>query len=164
MAFVLLVTFVGSLIHIYSVAYMEHDPDRRRFFAYLNLFVASMLLLVLADSYLLLFVGWEGVGLASYLLIGFWNYNPVYATAAKKAFVVNRVGDIGLALAILLMFATFGQVDFAGVFAGAGGDVDRRRHRDRACCCCSAPAASRRSSRCSPGSATRWPARRRSRR
>ena len=104
-AFVLLVTFVGSLIHVYSVAYMEHDPDRRRFFAYLNLFVASMLLLVLADSYLLLFVGWEGVGLASYLLIGFWNYNPAYATAAKKAFVVNRVGDFGLALAIMLMFA-----------------------------------------------------------
>jgi NADH-quinone oxidoreductase subunit L len=119
MAFVLLVTFVGSLIHTYSVAYMEHDPERRRFFAYLNLFVASMLLLVLADSYLLLFFGWEGVGLASYLLIGFWNYNPVYATAAKKAFVVNRVGDMGLAVAVFLMFSTFGRVDFAGVFAGA---------------------------------------------
>jgi NADH-quinone oxidoreductase subunit L len=119
MAFVLLVTFVGSLIHTYSVAYMETDVDRRRFFAYLNLFVASMLLLVLADSYLLLFFGWEGVGLASYLLIGFWNYNPVYATAAKKAFVVNRVGDVGLALAIFLMFAEFGRVDFTGVFAGA---------------------------------------------
>ena len=122
MAFVLLVTFVGSLIHVYSVAYMEHDPDRRRFFAYLNLFVASMLLLVLADSYLLLFVGWEGVGLASYLLIGFWNYNPVYATAAKKAFVVNRVGDIGLALAIMLMFAT--------VRAGGLRHRLRRRQRD----------------------------------
>jgi NADH-quinone oxidoreductase subunit L len=121
MAFVLLVTFVGSLIHTYSVAYMEHDADRRRFFGYMNLFVASMLLLVLADSYLLLFVGWEGVGLASYLLIGFWNDNPVYATAAKKAFVVNRVGDIGLALAIMLMFATFGKVDFGTVFAGADG-------------------------------------------
>jgi NADH-quinone oxidoreductase subunit L len=120
MAFVLLVTFVGSLIHTYSVAYMEPDPDRRRFFAYMNLFVASMLLLVLADSYLLLFFGWEGVGLASYLLIGFWNDNPVYATAAKKAFVVNRVGDVGLALAVFLMFAEFGRVDFAGVFAGAG--------------------------------------------
>ena len=87
-AFVLLITFVGSLIHVYSVAYMEHDADRRRFFAYLNLFVASMLLLVLANSYALLYVGWEGVGLASYLLIGFWNQNPVYATAAKKAFVI----------------------------------------------------------------------------
>ncbi|MBT0767779.1 NADH-quinone oxidoreductase subunit L [Kineosporia sp. J2-2] len=119
-AFVLLVTFVGSLIHVYSVAYMEHDPDRRRFFAYLNLFVASMLLLVLADSYLLLFVGWEGVGLASYLLIGFWNHNPAYATAAKKAFLVNRVGDIGLSLGIMAMFAAFGTVTFSGVFAEAG--------------------------------------------
>ena len=78
---------------------MEHDPDRRRFFAYLNLFVAAMLLLVLADNYLLLYVGWEGVGLASYLLIGFWNHSPDYAAAAKKAFVVNRVGDFGLSVA-----------------------------------------------------------------
>ncbi|PEE44090.1 NADH-quinone oxidoreductase subunit L, partial [Priestia megaterium] len=83
-------------IHVYSVAYMEHDADRRRFFAYLNLFVAAMLVLVLANSYLLLFVGWEGVGLASYLLIGFWNHNLPYAVAAKKAFVANRIGDIGL--------------------------------------------------------------------
>ncbi|HEX5525536.1 MAG TPA: NADH-quinone oxidoreductase subunit L [Pedococcus sp.] len=120
-AFVLLVTFVGSLIHVYSLGYMEHDPDKRRFFAYLNLFVASMLLLVLADSYLLLYVGWEGVGLASYLLIGFWNYNPAYATAANKAFVVNRVGDFGLSVAIMLMFVTFGTVSFAGVAQAAGG-------------------------------------------
>jgi len=120
-SFVMLITFVGSLIHVYSLGYMSHDPDKRRFFAYLNLFVASMLLLVLADSYLLLFVGWEGVGLASYLLIGFWNHNPAYATAANKAFWVNRVGDIGLALAISLMFATFGAVDFASVDAGVGG-------------------------------------------
>jgi NADH-quinone oxidoreductase subunit L len=119
-AFVLLVTFVGSLIHVYSVAYMEHDVDRRRFFAYLNLFVAAMLLLVLADSYALLYVGWEGVGLASYLLIGFWNHNPVYATAAKKAFVVNRVGDFGLSVAIMIMFATFGTVTFAGVLPRTG--------------------------------------------
>ncbi len=118
MAFVMLVTFVGSLIHVYSLGYMEHDPDKRRFFAYLNLFVASMLLLVLADSYLLLFVGWEGVGLASYLLIGFWNWNPAYATAANKAFFVNRVGDLGLAIAIMLMFVTFGGVDYATVDAG----------------------------------------------
>ncbi len=120
-AFVLLVTFVGSLILVYSLGYMEHDPDKRRFFAYLNLFVASMLLLVLADSYLLLFVGWEGVGLASYLLIGFWNWNPAYASAANKAFVANRVGDFGLVIAIALMFATFGRVDFAGVDAGVPG-------------------------------------------
>ncbi len=118
MSFVMLVTFVGSLIHVYSLGYMEHDPDRRRFFAYLNLFVAAMLLLVLADSYLLVFVGWEGVGLASYLLIGFWNHNPAYATAANKAFFVNRVGDLGLSLAIMLMFVTFGKVDFASVNAG----------------------------------------------
>ena len=114
-AFVLLVTFVGSLIHVYSLGYMEHDPDKRRFFAYLNLFVAAMLLLVLADSYLLLYVGWEGVGLASYLLIGFWNWNPPYASAANKAFVANRVGDVGMGLAIMAMFWQFGVVDFAGV-------------------------------------------------
>ncbi len=118
MAFVMLVTFVGSLIHVYSLGYMSHDPDKRKFFAYLNLFVAAMLLLVLADSYLLLFVGWEGVGLASYLLIGFWNWNPAYATAANKAFVVNRVGDLGLTIAILVMFVTFGGVDYTTVNAG----------------------------------------------
>ncbi len=121
LAFVLLVTFVGSLIHVYSLGYMEHDPDKRRFFAYLNLFVAAMLLLVLADSYLLLYVGWEGVGLASYLLIGFWNWNPAYASAANKAFIANRVGDFGLGVAIMLMFATFGRVDYAGVAAGVAG-------------------------------------------
>ncbi|HYN68010.1 MAG TPA: NADH-quinone oxidoreductase subunit L [Ornithinibacter sp.] len=118
MCFVMLITFVGSLIHVYSIGYMEHDPDKRRFFAYLNLFVASMLLLVLADSYLLLFVGWEGVGLASYLLIGFWNWNPAYASAANKAFFVNRVGDLGLLIAIMLMFVTFGGVDYATVNEG----------------------------------------------
>jgi NADH-quinone oxidoreductase subunit L len=120
MAFVLLITFVGSLIHVYSLGYMAEDPEKRRFFAYLNLFVAAMLLLVLADSYLLLYVGWEGVGLASYLLIGFWNYRPAYATAANKAFVVNRVGDLGLSVAIMIMFWQFGAVDFASVNAGVG--------------------------------------------
>jgi NADH-quinone oxidoreductase subunit L len=119
MCFVLLITGVGSLIHVYSVGYMAHDPERRRFFAYLNLFVAAMLLLVLADNYLGLYVGWEGVGLASYLLIGFWSYKPSAATAAKKAFVVNRVGDIGLALALALMFATVGSVSYEGVFGAA---------------------------------------------
>ncbi len=120
MAFVLLITFVGSLIHVYSLGYMEHDPDKRRFFAYLNLFIAAMLILVLADSYLLLFVGWEGVGLASYLLIGFWNHNPEYATAANKAFVVNRIGDLGLILAMAMMLAHFGALDFATVHGEAG--------------------------------------------
>jgi len=119
-SFVLLITGVGTLIHIYSIAYMSHDLDRRRFFAYLNLFIAAMLLLVLGDSYLNLYVGWEGVGLASYLLIGFWNQKPAYATAAKKAFVANRVGDLGLSLAIMIAFATLGTVSFAGVKENAG--------------------------------------------
>ncbi|WLP92674.1 NADH-quinone oxidoreductase subunit L [Gordonia sp. NB41Y] len=119
MCFVLLITGVGSLIHIYSVGYMAHDPDRRRFFAYLNLFLGAMLVLVLADTYLGLYLGWEGVGLASYLLIGFWQQRPAAATAAKKAFVVNRVGDTGLAIALMVMFATYGSVSFQTVFAGA---------------------------------------------
>jgi NADH-quinone oxidoreductase subunit L len=116
--FVLLITGVGGLIHVYSVGYMAHDDRRRRFFAFLNLFVAAMLLLVLADNYLVLFVGWEGVGLASYLLIGFWQYKPTAATAAKKAFVVNRVGDMGMSLAVMLMLATFGSSSFVDVNAG----------------------------------------------
>ncbi|MEW1954633.1 NADH-quinone oxidoreductase subunit L [Terrabacter sp. NPDC080008] len=123
--FVLLITFVGSLIHVYSIGYMEHDPDKRRFFAYLNLFVAAMLLLVLANSYLLLYVGWEGVGLASYLLIGFWNYNPAYATAANKAFIANRVGDFGLSIAIMIMFFHFGAVDFQTVLGAAGSSANQ---------------------------------------
>jgi len=94
---------------------MSHDENRRRFFAYLNLFIASMLLLVLGDSYLNLYVGWEGVGLASYLLIGFWNQKPAYATASKKAFVMNRIGDMGLSFAIMIAFASFGSVSFSGV-------------------------------------------------
>ncbi|MEJ7773599.1 MAG: NADH-quinone oxidoreductase subunit L [Nocardioidaceae bacterium] len=118
--FVLLITGVGGLIHVYSIGYMEHDVRRPRFFGYLNLFVAAMLLLVLADDYLALFLGWEGVGLASYLLIGFWQHKDSAAVAAKKAFVVNRVGDLGMALAIMLMFATFGTTSFAGVEDGMG--------------------------------------------
>ncbi|BBY07623.1 NADH-quinone oxidoreductase subunit L [Mycobacterium noviomagense] len=119
--FVLLISGVGSLIHIYSIGYMAEDPDRRRFFAYLNLFLAAMLLLVVADNYLGLYVGWEGVGLASYLLIGFWYQRPSAATAAKKAFVMNRVGDIGLSLAMFAMFANFGTLSFTGVFSAAPG-------------------------------------------
>ncbi|MEU6588328.1 NADH-quinone oxidoreductase subunit L [Streptomyces sp. NPDC046881] len=120
MTFVLLITGVGSLIHLYSVGYMEHDERRRRFFGYLNLFLAAMLLLVLADNYLLLYVGWEGVGLASYLLIGFWQHKPSAATAAKKAFLVNRVGDMGLSIAIMLMFTTFGSFAFGPVLGHTG--------------------------------------------
>jgi len=119
-SFVLLITGVGSLIHIYSIGYMAHDPERRRFFGYLNLFIAAMLLLVLADNYLVLYVGWEGVGLASYLLIGFWQQRPSAAVAAKKAFIVNRVGDAGLSLAIMLMFSEFGTTSFTGVFGTVG--------------------------------------------
>ncbi|MDQ0811880.1 NADH-quinone oxidoreductase subunit L [Streptomyces sp. B3I7] len=121
MTFVLLITGVGSLIHLYSVGYMEHDERKRRFFGYLNLFLAAMLLLVLADNYLLLYVGWEGVGLASYLLIGFWQHKPSAATAAKKAFLVNRVGDMGLSIAIMLMFTTFGTFAFTPVLGGVDG-------------------------------------------
>jgi NADH-quinone oxidoreductase subunit L len=117
--FVLLITGVGSLIHVYSIGYMAHDERRRRFFGFLNLFVASMLLLVLADNYLVLFVGWEGVGLASYLLISFWQHKPTAAVAGKKAFVVNRVGDLGMSVAIMLMLAAFGSSAFVDVNAGA---------------------------------------------
>ena len=118
--FVILVTFVGSLIHVYAIAYMEHDEARRRFFAYLNFFIAAMLTLVLADSYAGLFAGWEGVGLASYLLIGFWNHVPAYAVAAKKAFVMNRVGDMGMLIAMMGMVASFQSVSFSEVSARAG--------------------------------------------
>ncbi|MFI9213203.1 NADH-quinone oxidoreductase subunit L [Streptomyces sp. NPDC053253] len=120
MTFVLLISGVGTLIHVYSIGYMEHDERRRRFFGYLNLFVAAMLLLVLADNYLLLYFGWEGVGLASYLLIGFWQHKPTAATAAKKAFLVNRVGDMGLSIAIMIMFTTFGTFAFGPVLASTG--------------------------------------------
>jgi NADH-quinone oxidoreductase subunit L len=122
--FVLLITGVGTLIHVYSIGYMAHDARRRRFFAFLNLFIAAMLTLVLAGDYLVLFLGWEGVGLASYLLIGFWQHKPSAAAAAKKAFVVNRVGDIGMALAIMLMFAQFGTSAIAAVNAAAPGATD----------------------------------------
>ena len=117
--FLLLITGVGSLIHLYSVGYMADDPDRRRFFAYLNLFVAAMLVLVLADNYLGLYLGWEGVGLASYLLIGFWYFKPSAAAAAKKAFIVNRVGDMGLAVALMVLFATVGSIGYSEVFEAA---------------------------------------------
>jgi NADH-quinone oxidoreductase subunit L len=120
MTFALLITGVGALIHVYSVGYMAHDPARRRFFAYLNLFVAAMLLLVLGNSFVALYVGWEGVGLASYLLIAFWYTRPAAATAAKKAFIMNRVGDVGLALAIFLMFTQLGTTSYAGVLGSVG--------------------------------------------
>jgi NADH-quinone oxidoreductase subunit L len=119
--FLLLITGVGALIHLYSVGYMAHDVRRSRFFAYLNLFVAAMLMLILSENYVGLFLGWEGVGLASYLLIGFWQHKPSAAAAAKKAFVINRVGDMGLGLAIFLLFVTFGTTSFSGISAISSG-------------------------------------------
>ncbi|GIF19882.1 NADH-quinone oxidoreductase subunit L [Actinoplanes tereljensis] len=118
--FVLLITGVGSLIHLYAVGYMEHDPGRRRFFGYFNLFVAAMLLLVLGNNYVMLYFGWEGVGLASYLLISFWYGRPSAATAGKKAFLMNRVGDTGLAIGIFIMFATLGSTQYSYVFSNVG--------------------------------------------
>ncbi len=117
LTFVLLITGVGGLIHIYSIGYMRDDPGRRRFFGQLNLFVTAMLVLVLADNFVLLYLGWEGVGLASYLLIGWYSGRPSAATAAKKAFLMNRVGDVGLALAIFLIWSELGTVGFTEVFA-----------------------------------------------
>jgi NADH-quinone oxidoreductase subunit L len=115
----LVVTGVGLLIHIYSIGYMAHEDGYWRFFSYLNLFMFFMLVLVLAANFLLMFVGWEGVGLASYLLIGFYYLEGYTGDAAKKAFIVNRVGDFGFSLGIFLIFVTFGSLDFAGVFAKA---------------------------------------------
>jgi NADH-quinone oxidoreductase subunit L len=120
LTFVLLITGVGSLIHIYSIGYMSHDPGRRRFFAQLNLFVSAMLILVLGNNFVMLYLGWEGVGLASYLLIGFYQDRPSAATAAKKAFLMNRVGDVGLALAIFLLWTNLGTVQYSEVFASIG--------------------------------------------
>ena len=116
--FVLLITGVGFLIHVYAIGYMAADPGRRKFFGYFNLFVAAMLTLVLGSNYVMLYLGWEGVGLASYLLIAFWYGRPSAATAGKKAFIMNRVGDAGLAIAIFILLATLGTTDFDGVFAG----------------------------------------------
>src|SRR5207248_5474707 len=118
LTFVLLITGVGALIHFYSIGYMESDEGRYRFFAYLNLFVAAMLTLVLGNSFVTLYLGWEGVGLASYLLIGWYQNRSSAATAAKKAFLMNRVGDVGLALAIFIMFKYVGSTNYAQVFDG----------------------------------------------
>jgi NADH-quinone oxidoreductase subunit L len=120
LTFVLLITGVGMLIHYYSIGYMADDEGRYRFFAYLNLFVASMLILVLGNSFVTLYLGWEGVGLASYLLIGWYQGRPSAATAAKKAFLMNRVGDVGLALAIFIMFKYAGSTGYAQVFQAVG--------------------------------------------
>ena len=169
---ILIITGVGFLIHVYSLGYMHDDPDVARFFAYLNLFTASMLILVLGDSLPLLFIGWEGVGLCSYLLIGFWYTDMANADAGRKAFIANRVGDAAFLVGMFLLFWSL----HAARHAVAGfrrhqppGAAARRARRRRssppsACCCSSAPPASRRRSRSTSGCPTRWPARRRSRR
>jgi NADH-quinone oxidoreductase subunit L len=115
----LIITGVGFLIHLYSVGYMHHDEGFGKFFAYLNLFVFFMLLLVMGSNYLILFIGWEGVGLCSYLLIGFWYTNPSYADAAKKAFIMNRIGDLGFILGIFVIIGMFGSVTYGDIFPKA---------------------------------------------
>jgi len=115
----LIVTGIGFLIHLYSTGYMHHDAGFGKFFSYLNLFIFFMLLLVLGSNYVVMFIGWEGVGLCSYLLIGFWFSNSAYASAAKKAFIMNRIGDLGFLIAVFLIFTTFNSVEFASVFPQA---------------------------------------------
>jgi NADH-quinone oxidoreductase subunit L len=122
------VTTVSSLVHLYSIGYMHEDPSRQRFFAYLSLFTFAMLMLVTADNLVQMFFGWEGVGLASYLLIGFWYEKPSACAAAIKAFVVNRVGDFGFALGIFLVFVLTGSVSFATIFAAAPGLAHKAIH------------------------------------
>src|SRR5690606_32142982 len=117
----LIITGIGFLIHLYSTGYMKHDAGFGRFFAYLNLFIFFMLLLVLGSNFVVMFIGWEGVGLCSYLLIGFWYQRVDYASAAKKAFVMNRIGDLGFLLAIFLLFYTFGSLEFNDILPKAAG-------------------------------------------
>src|SRR5690606_9650739 len=109
---VMIITGIGSLIHLYSIGYMSHDKGFYKFFAYLNLFIFSMLLLVMGSNYLILFIGWEGVGLCSYLLIGFWYTNAEYGAAARKAFIMNRIGDLGMIIGILMIAYQTNAVDF----------------------------------------------------
>ena len=164
---VLFVTFVGFLIHVYSIGYMGHDPGYARYMSYLNLFMFAMLTLVLGANYAVLFVGWEGVGLCSYLLIGFWFHKQSASDAGKKAFIVNRIGDAGFLAGMFLIFVTFGTLDFRTVMAAAAAPAGRvRLGRDAdprsASCSSSAPPARARSCRSSSGCPTRWRARPRS--
>ncbi len=166
---ILVVTGIGFLIHVYSTGYMAHDNGYYRFFGYLNLFVFFMLMLVLANNYVLLFVGWEGVGLCSYLLIGFYFHKKSAGDAGKKAFIVNRVGDAGFILGMLLMLS---RARHGAVHRRQRGPAQRpvslRRPPASACsapwrcCCSSAPPANPRSSRSTSGCRTPWKAPRRS--
>ena len=165
---ILVITGIGSLIHIYSTAYMhdEVDSEFARYFSYLNLFAAFMLVLVLGANFPVMFVGWEGVGLCSYLLIGFWFKKKSATDAGKKAFVVNRIGDYAFILGMLALFAQFGTLDFQELAVGgrraAARDARSASCRSPRCCCSSAPPASRRRFRSTSGCRTRWKARRRS--
>ena len=167
----IVVTGVSSMVHVYSVGYMAEDPSIPRFMSYLSLFTFFMLMLVTSDNLVQLFFGWEGVGLASYLLIGFWYDRPSANAAAIKAFIVNRVGDFGFALGIFAVWMLSGSS--ASTISsprrrrwppGTSCSSARRCRRSRppACCCSSAPWASRPSSACTPGCRTRWKARPRS--
>ena len=160
MMMMLIVTGVGSLIIAYSVGYMDGEDEERRFFAYMSLFVFSMLLLVQSGNLLLLLAGWGMVGLSSYLLIGFNQERPAAIAAAKKAFVMNAVGDATMAIALFLLIQHTGKLDYAGVFAGAPTRHDRDDRSRSACSAARSP--SRRRSRCTRGCPTRWRARRRS--
>ena len=164
---VLFVTFVGFLIHVYSIGYMGEDPGYARFMAYLNLFMFAMLTLVLAANYAVLFVGWEGVGLCSYLLIGFWFEKQSASDAGKKAFIVNRVGDAGFLIGMFLVFVSFGTLDFRSVMAAVAelagrGRLGRRAHAHRPLAVRRRRRARARSCRCTSGCRTRWRAPRRS--
>ncbi len=161
------VTGVGWLIHLYSTAYMADDAGYRRFFTYLNLFMFFMLTLVLAANYALLFVGWEGVGLCSYLLVGFWFLRKTATDAGNKAFWVNRVGDFGFLLGMFILFRQFGTLDFDPLFRGAAVQCSWKRAATafqplRRFCCWPAPPANPRKFRYTSGSPTPWRAPRRS--
>ena len=157
---VLTVSGVGLLIHVYSIGYMAEDPDASRYFAYLNLFMFAMLLLVLAGNLLVLFVGWELVGLCSYLLIGFWFARPAAATAGRKAFIVNRIGDAAFLLGLLHPVHPLGTLDILQIRDGAADLSGGAAHPRGPAPVCRAPRGSRRNSRCTSGCPTRWKGRR----
>ena len=160
---IMLVTGVGSLIHLYAIGYMQGDPRFTRFFAYLNLFAASMLILVLGSSFLVTFLGWEGVGLCSYLLISHWFERERAAVAGKKAFVANRVGDFGFMIAMFFIIASVGSLDYSSDEPPARRAASRTPRSRRSRCCSSSGASARaRRSRCTSGCPTRWKARPRS--
>ena len=119
----LVITGVGTLIHLYSMGYMAHDAGFGKFFSFLNLFIFFMLILVLGANFTVLFIGWEGVGLCSYLLIGFWNQKNSYGDAARKAFIMNRIGDLGFLVGIFLLIQEFGTPDYQTIFSMTGTNI-----------------------------------------